>query len=1146
MILPTTVKLKKKALLLSLFFLFFLSFSVLFFLSSREAKQVKNARISNVTGSSATISWITEKELRGQVYFGKSPNSLVLAQLLAQNSGDDRDSGNFALKRTTHHVTVTDLDPETTYYFKIGTDWSLVSPELDYFTTGALTNTITNPQPLYGKVLNFDQSGANPLDGIVYYSLLEEDLDSSSALSLQSAVLNNNSSWSAALNNIRDQQGESVTAIDKENLVVNLEIVTSQGATQDVIELGQNEAIYHTSFINIDIYQPGKDIRLSQDAYERQQRKLNSLSVTSGAGVLAAANRAYENIPIGTACTWYPGWSTVCLEGQAGVEWAAECKICRITPRYNYEVQCDTNTGGKVTRSYAQQNPACTADDGGEHRCNGILEDQCPNDPNRCLSDPGGCNPVTPVPSQTVTITPSVSVTPTAVQAKIAILHIDKIIYVPENFPGFVDPANDFTLALSYIKDADSNRSTQTFKLRNENCDGDAATCVITPGDLPEYYYRPPDRANYKIELVNDQPCRISLDGLPVSAPQFSQAKNAWVINLGNVVLSTWDCRGRAQVSQTPTPNNDAVVKVTLDQIIYKRELAEQGRQLNFSYPRLFKFDNGSGGFTEQIGYSGGVIPLTTSECEGTAADSFCYVRSFSINDFYYNNLWGNEYDKLKLWLMPNEECNLGAQIKLNRPENGEIHTSFDISKWQCGGAQEPQPTVPVTPSVVEPTPEPEPTVSPTPITGVQNVHIHFQQFQYTPPNLANFTEDTGYYLIAEYNGFRRDVGDLYEDEICTKTTTHCEIAFFLENQQMDTDNPGSVLLKLGTRRNYDISRCNVEFVLDLSPFEITRDNTGAYNMFIPGIGPGFSCNFTIAQGQANDIPLNGDGLNAYITRVNSKISAEAAVLGAANSQDLAAKRIAEALIPSDKIEPGVYTLKIEGNQELNLVVTGEYTRLDYYADSNGNGRKDANEVKISADEVQRQATKIADLERYNFIPGWNYIPINLQTGKTSTTTLLDQLRLSGTGITEIAVYKEDKWVTYSLKTDNNFYDKYGQPFKIESGKGYYLKSPKNSVFYLTGKRVDDANKSLQLDAGWNLVSFGKELIKRNELTAQKVLQKCLDNAIDCELMARLNNNQYELLEFKNSKYYGKDFDLLSDEAYLIKVKSKSGKIDFL
>lgn len=73
----------------------------------------KEVRVTNITDTSFSVSWLTDKQTSGFVAFGTSPS-------LGQTGSDDQDTGTTPTPRLVHHVTITGLIPRTRYLFKIG------------------------------------------------------------------------------------------------------------------------------------------------------------------------------------------------------------------------------------------------------------------------------------------------------------------------------------------------------------------------------------------------------------------------------------------------------------------------------------------------------------------------------------------------------------------------------------------------------------------------------------------------------------------------------------------------------------------------------------------------------------------------------------------------------------------------------------------------------------------------------------------------------------------------------------------------------------------------------------------------------------------------------------------------------------------
>lgn len=135
----------------------------------------RQVRITNLTSNDFVVSWITTNPVTGFLKYGTDESSLD------HSASDNRDklTGDTNVYRT-HYVTVTDLEPETDYYFKIGSENLLYDRNGQAFniTTPAILGTPTDFK-VYGKVLNPAQtpaegaivyvtlSGATPLSGLV-------------------------------------------------------------------------------------------------------------------------------------------------------------------------------------------------------------------------------------------------------------------------------------------------------------------------------------------------------------------------------------------------------------------------------------------------------------------------------------------------------------------------------------------------------------------------------------------------------------------------------------------------------------------------------------------------------------------------------------------------------------------------------------------------------------------------------------------------------------------------------------------------------------------------------------------------------------------------------------------------------------------
>ncbi len=124
----------------------------------------KNIKVTNVTDTSFTVSWITDSKTTGYIKYGTVANSLSLT------ATDDRDqvSGTTGTYRT-HHVTIRGLKASTAYYYKLGTTSTLLYDNNGQpYQTSTTTAVSSNARTIYGQVLSSTQTGVG--GALVYIS----------------------------------------------------------------------------------------------------------------------------------------------------------------------------------------------------------------------------------------------------------------------------------------------------------------------------------------------------------------------------------------------------------------------------------------------------------------------------------------------------------------------------------------------------------------------------------------------------------------------------------------------------------------------------------------------------------------------------------------------------------------------------------------------------------------------------------------------------------------------------------------------------------------------------------------------------------------------------------------------------------------
>lgn len=123
---------------------------IIFRLAASVEQQPQDVRITNITDTNFTVSWVTEKPTLGAIIYGSSSSLGETSQEINTTS-------------TTHHITLSNLKPKTKHYFKIlsdgiqygkegaqGSAWTqltgvVLSTKASSILSGTVTTTSGNP-----------------------------------------------------------------------------------------------------------------------------------------------------------------------------------------------------------------------------------------------------------------------------------------------------------------------------------------------------------------------------------------------------------------------------------------------------------------------------------------------------------------------------------------------------------------------------------------------------------------------------------------------------------------------------------------------------------------------------------------------------------------------------------------------------------------------------------------------------------------------------------------------------------------------------------------------------------------------------------------------------------------------------------------
>ena len=171
----------------------------------------KDVRITNITESSLTVSWTTDKESSGAVSFGKN-------EVLGQTALGEIDG-----QSDLHSAVISGLDPETNYFIKINSN----DAEFDnngvpwQASTGPVLTPTQNSIVISGKVQ--DPEG-NPASGVLVYVAIGGGTP-------LSTLTSSDGNWVIPISTSRTADLSSLIDIDEENTLAEISV---QGGNRGV------------------------------------------------------------------------------------------------------------------------------------------------------------------------------------------------------------------------------------------------------------------------------------------------------------------------------------------------------------------------------------------------------------------------------------------------------------------------------------------------------------------------------------------------------------------------------------------------------------------------------------------------------------------------------------------------------------------------------------------------------------------------------------------------------------------------------------------------------------------------------------------------------------------------------------------------
>ncbi len=210
--------------LVMVFFSAYLYFTYIANFSNKVvAKSLKRHELVNVLSTQVSVYWVSDISETGWILYGKDTEPISKVAL------DDRDVASKKTEAYFHLVTIKNLQPNTTYHYKIVSNNEVVkSGGQDFFTfrTPQISGTASTIKPAYGKLIS--ANGTPVSSGLIIYRYPE-----SYALA---SLTKTSGDWLIPLQNIVDVSTNQFISADDNSQVV-IEATDGQSAISTITAL---------------------------------------------------------------------------------------------------------------------------------------------------------------------------------------------------------------------------------------------------------------------------------------------------------------------------------------------------------------------------------------------------------------------------------------------------------------------------------------------------------------------------------------------------------------------------------------------------------------------------------------------------------------------------------------------------------------------------------------------------------------------------------------------------------------------------------------------------------------------------------------------------------------------------------------------
>jgi len=192
------------------------------FLRASPQTTPKEVKTTNISDTGFSVSWITDSETSGLINYGINND-------ISFTADDDRIQMSGGLGSfLTHHVTLKELQPSTTYYFKInsgGTTYDNNGQPYQITTGPKITQDEPPNDMADGNIL--DKNG-NPVEGAIVYLALAN-------ATTQSTITRASGNWVIPLNLARSSDLSGYVSYDKDASIEEINVQAGKDETAQAI-----------------------------------------------------------------------------------------------------------------------------------------------------------------------------------------------------------------------------------------------------------------------------------------------------------------------------------------------------------------------------------------------------------------------------------------------------------------------------------------------------------------------------------------------------------------------------------------------------------------------------------------------------------------------------------------------------------------------------------------------------------------------------------------------------------------------------------------------------------------------------------------------------------------------------------------------